>query len=139
MSVAVPLQPLGNDECLARFVIRKDWVRQDQTLRPEAFIPHPHDDLSVSRHQSRPDCELWEEGKAVAAAVALSASRPMQLLGRGDFIAADAMAQKLRVEPDPLPAAPHHAVVLGWPSAKAEQKIKALILAAAARFVPYTA
>ncbi len=133
---AVAVQPVGDDEVLARFVLRKDWVRNDQTLRPEAFIPHPHKDLSVSRHQARPDTELWEEGKAVAAAVTVTVRRVMQLHGRADFIASDVIGQNLRVEADPLPENPSHAVVVGWPPEKAVQKIKALMLAAAARFVP---
>jgi len=127
------VQPVSPEERLARFVLRTDWVRSDLTVRPEAFIPHPHKDLSVSRHLARPEPELWSEGKAVATA------RGLQLHGRADFLASDTLAQNLRVEADPLPENTHHAVVVGWPPEKAVQKIKALKLAAAARFVPFVA
>ena len=128
---AVAVQPVGDDEVLARFVLRKDWVRNDQTLRPEAFIPHPHKDLSVTRHLARPDTEIWENGKSVAA------NRVMTLHGRADFAALAAIGQNLRVDADSQPENPHHALVLGWPPEKAVQKIKALALAAAARFVQF--
>lgn len=131
MSAAIAVEPVGTEERLARFVLRKDWVRNDQTIRPEAFIPHPHNDLSVSRHLERPEPELWDEGKAVAAA------RGLQLHGRADFIASDVIGQNLRVEAAPLPENPRHAVVVGWPPEKAAKKIKALVLAAVARFVPF--
>jgi len=133
MSAAIAVEPIGTEERLSRFVLRKDWVRSDQTVRPEAFIPHPHNDLSVSRHLKRPEPELWDEGKAVAVA------RALQLHGRADFLASDAIGQTLRVEPAPLPENPHHAVLVGWPPEKSAQKIKALNLAAAASFVPFRA
>ncbi|HEX3151907.1 MAG TPA: hypothetical protein VHR66_27795 [Gemmataceae bacterium] len=45
------------------------------------------------------------------------------------------MAQQLKVEAAPIPENPNHANVVNWPADKAEQKMKALEIAAASRFI----
>lgn len=42
---------VGPDEALARFVLHGSHIRRsNQTVKPDAFIPHPYRDLSVTRH-----------------------------------------------------------------------------------------
>ena len=50
--------PVDPQEMLARYVLYGRYVRSsDQTVRPEAFIPHPHVDLSVTRHRQASEAE----------------------------------------------------------------------------------
>lgn len=62
MSNKIELPPIANDELLARFVLFSDWIRHDQTVRPNAFIPHPYPNLSVIRHR-----ELYIPGESTTA------------------------------------------------------------------------
>ena len=54
------LSPMSDDESLARFILRQNQIRSDQTVKPDAFIPYPWPDLSVTRHLGLTDDELWE-------------------------------------------------------------------------------
>ena len=120
------------DECLARFVLFGRWIRRfgnTETVKADAFIPHPYPNLSVTRHLSLSEQELWRIGNEIAKL------RPATLYGRADVSVAEAMNHKLQVAPDPVPGNPNHANVIGWPLGKPAQKIIALELAAAAVFV----
>jgi hypothetical protein len=134
MSDGIPSTLVAADEGLARFVLyRRRFRSSDQAVRQDAFVPYPHRDISVTRHQ-RPvllsESELWAVGQAVAIA------RPATLYGRADLVVADVMRQRLEVESQPLPDNLNHAGIIGWPADKSMQKIIAQELAAAARFVP---
>ncbi len=118
-------QPVADDEQLARFVLHSDWIRADQTVRQNAFIPHPHPDLSVTRHKGFSEKQLWDTGQDVATA------QSRTLYGRADVSAASVRQQSLTVEPYPIPGNPNHANILGWPKEKPAQKIIAQELAAA--------
>lgn len=65
-----PLQvpPVDPSERLTRFLLSKRQIRQDGTIRPEAFIPKPYLELSVTRHRDASETEIWEIGNAVANA-----------------------------------------------------------------------
>jgi len=122
---------VNNSELLARFITSSRWFRSsDQTVRQDAFIPHPYPDLSVSRHLSLSESEIWEMGQKIADA------RPATLHGRADISAEEVRRQKLIVEPRPEPENLNHACILGWPIDKPAQKILALELAAIAIFTP---
>jgi hypothetical protein len=128
--VAVP-PAIGDNECLARFITSSKWIRtSDKTVKQDAFIPYPYPDLSVTRHGSFSQQELWEIGKTIAAV------RPATLYGRADVTAQDVRRQKLGVEPRPVPENLNHASIIGWPIDKPAQKSYAQELAAAARYVP---
>lgn len=116
------------DEQLARFILFSKWLRSDETVRPEAFMPHPYVDLSVTRHQALSEHEIWEIGRSVGGV------RRATLYGRADIRASDVLRQSLRVESAPLPSNPNHANIIGWPERKPAQKIIALQLAAAAKY-----
>jgi hypothetical protein len=120
------------DEILARFVHFKRHVRSfDSTVRPDAFIPHPHADLSVTRHREATADELWNDGRRIATI------RQLPLYGRADTSVTAFASEGLRTESDPiLPENPNHAVVTGWPSEKSEQKIKAAQIAIKSQYLP---
>lgn len=80
MNEIVSLPPVTDDEFLARFVLFRGWIRSgDSTVRPDAFIPYPYPDLSVTRHIGLSVEEVWQIGQAVAD------RRPATLYGRADI------------------------------------------------------
>jgi len=119
---------VSRDELLARFVLFGKWIRADQTIRPEAFIPHPYTDLSVTRHKSLLEENIWVIGQEVAD------KRGLTLYGRGDIYAVAILKQNLNVQPAPVDNNPNHANIVGWPEEKSAQKIIAMKLAALATF-----
>ena len=124
------VQPIDTHERLARFVLFSSWVRKsDQTVKPDAFIPHPYPNLSVTRHLSLSEKALWRVGQEVAK------NRPAKMYGRADINVVDAMDLRLEVHPHPVIGNPNHANVVGWPPDKPAQKIIAMELPAAAIFL----
>lgn len=125
------VQEVGASEVLARYVLQSSHVRRsNQSVKPDAFVPHPHKDLSVTRHLRATEDELWSVGQAIAVA------RGITLYGRGDISASHCMAQRLSVKAAPIEKNPNHANVSDWPADKASQKMIAQELAATASFVP---
>jgi hypothetical protein len=124
-------QHVAPTELLARFILSSGWFRpSDKTVKGDAFMPPQNLRLSVTRHLGLQEADLWDIGKSVAS----QRQPPANLHGRADIAAADVIAQSLTVEPTPTPR--NHANILGWPTEKPGQKIIALKLASAARFVP---
>ena len=108
--------PVDPAEPLAQFVLYGKFVRKsDQTVRAEAFIPHPYDELSLTRHRDATEIELWEVGARVAA------QQKKNLHGRADVLTTTFIQQGLRVIADPIPdepdvpGNPNHANVIDWP------------------------
>jgi hypothetical protein len=122
-----PSPSVVDDEWLARFVVFSNWVRSDKTIRPDAFIPYPWPNLSVTRHLGLTHKELWAIGEAVAD------SRPATLYGRADVQAVIVKRQALSITPTREPR--NHANISGWPPDKPSQKIIAQEIAAA-NFIP---
>lgn len=120
--------PVNEHELLARFILFSKWFRSDLTVKPEAFMPHPHVDLSVTRHQSLTENEIWAIGHNVANV------RKLRFYGRADIRASDVLRQSLKVKSAPVLNNPNHANILGWPEQKPAQKIIALQLAASAKY-----
>lgn len=133
---SIPLAdvPVADREDLARFILVEKHVRRDGSL-PEikavAFLPYKHVELSVTRHRDLQADELWALGQQVAD------MRQLPLVGRGDLTTNVPRQQGLDVVPaeGPGKGARNHANIVGWPSEKAAQMVKALELAAAAQFV----
>lgn len=123
-----PLPPVADDEALARFVLFSNWFRRDKTIKPDAFIPYPWPNLSVTRRLDLTDTELWAIGQEIAD------RRPAMLYGRADVQAITVREQSLSISPTKEPR--NHANINGWPSDKPSQKIIAQQIAAAATFVP---
>lgn len=114
---------ITDDEIIARFIVSKRWIRSDNSVKPEAFMPHPYPDLSVTRHLGLCESQLWAIGKDVVAPTGRT------LHGRADVEVSVVRSQDLKVTSAPLPQNPNHANITGWPLGKPEQKIKALEIA----------
>lgn len=128
MNGDVSLTPVADDEVLARFVLSRRWIRSSNgTVKPDAFIPYPWPDLSVTRHIGLSIEEIWQIGQTVAD------SRPATLYGRADIRALSVTNQSLQIVPTREPK--NHANITGWPKDKPVQKIIALQLAADACYV----
>jgi hypothetical protein len=121
-------EEISDDEVLARFVVSDRWIRHDNTVKPDAFIPYSHTELSVTRHIGLSIEQLWAIGRTVAV------RRSDPLYGRADTNVSTVKDQKLSVHPAPSPENLNHANIKGWPAAKSEQKIKALEIAKTALF-----
>lgn len=127
---AVP--PVDGDEMLARYVLQSSHIRtSNQSVKPDAFIPHPYRDLSVTRHREATETEIWNSGRTVAMQIGKT------LHGRADLVAETCLRQQLTVKAAPLDDNPNHADISNWPADKAAQKIIALEISAAARFLPF--
>jgi hypothetical protein len=127
MSNGGTVPPVDPDEWLARFIHYQRYIRQDWTVRADAFIPHPYPDLSVTRHLQLSEAELWQIGRDVARHTSKT------LHGRADVQVTFFQQQQLQVVADPvLPENPNHANVTGWPAEKPAQKIIAQQITAAA-------
>lgn len=118
--------PVADEEMLARFLLFRGWfVSGTGRVKPDAFIPHPHAELSVTRHADLDEQELWEIGETVAA------TRKLVLHARADLQTGAVREQGLEVVPAEPP--PHHANITGWARGnKPAQKIVAQELAARA-------
>jgi hypothetical protein len=127
---AVPKE-ISDNETLARFVLYSRWIRPDETVKPDAFMPYSHTELSVTRHIGLSAEQLWAIGKDVAV------KRTLSLHGRADTSVSTVKDQELSVCPAPFLENPNHANIEGWPTSKSEQKIKALEIAKTAVFSKY--
>ncbi|MGD1906845.1 MAG: hypothetical protein ACFB0C_12730 [Leptolyngbyaceae cyanobacterium] len=119
--------PIEEAEWLARYVMQSSHFRKsDFTVKSNLFIPHPYQELSVTRHRDATKGEIWAIGQDVAS------QQQRTLYGRADIRARDCAVDSLRVTAKPFPNNPNHADVEGWPSEKQAQKAIALELAALA-------
>ncbi len=110
---------VDDGELLARFILFKRHVRRsDNTVRPEALIPAPKTQLSVTRHRGFTDEQLWEAGCGVAQ-IRQTQVPGAGLHGRIDVLAMDARSLDLQVNPDEPPA--NHANIEQWPADEAAQ------------------
>jgi hypothetical protein len=120
MNPSVVEQPVAEGEWLARYIVRKQHVRQDGTVKPDPFIPFKHVELSVTRHLALTEQQIWDIGDRVAS------QTHTQLQGRADVQASAYIRQRLRVVAAPEEHNPNHANVVDWPSDKQAQKEIAL-------------
>lgn len=127
MNSALPGE-VADAEQLARFVMTRRWVRAEGTVRPDAFMPPPDLNLSVTRHGTLSPENLWSRGYQVAQ------SQGKALLGRADLRAENVRRSLLDVVGFPVPNNPEHAHIVSWPPDKPTQKSLAQSLAAAAAF-----
>lgn len=128
MSASVAELAVTEDEWLARFVLRKDHVRSDGTVKPDPFIPYRLFELSVTRHLGLAEGEIWRIGETVASQIGTS------LQGRADAKASVFIRQRLRIVAAPEQENPNHANVIDWPRDKQAQKEIALELVKQVRF-----
>ena len=126
MTLEDSLPPVTEDELLARFVLHRNRVRADLTVKPDAFIPHPQPGLSMTRHRGISEQEIWELGQSLAR------FQSRELYGRADVVAGEITRHRLSIVPTHEPK--NHVNVVGWPE-KAAQKIIAQEIAARARYL----
>jgi len=125
------IPPVEPAELLARFVLYSRHFRiSDNSVKPEAFMPHPSVMLSLTRHREASVEGIWREGDRVAAI------RRATLYGRADVLVTAFLDEGLHVESKPIPENPNHAGASNWPADKPSQKIKALQIASKAKYVP---
>jgi hypothetical protein len=120
---------IPNEELLARFILQSNHRRADGTVKPDAFVPFPLPDFSVTRHIGLSEVQIWNAGNTVASQVSKF------LYGRADVRVEAFTSVALKVRQDPIPGNPNHANITGWPSEKPAQKSKAQEIAAKAVFV----
>lgn len=118
---------VADDEALARFVLQSNRLRADGTVKPDAFIPHPFPDLSVTRHLEWGEHRIWWIGQKVATQLG------KRLLARADVLTATYRRCRLEVVSAPEADNLHHANVVGWPMDKPSQKSLAQEIAATAK------
>lgn len=122
---------VANDEPLARYVLTGSWLYKDgragTPLRPNAWIPHPHIELSVYRINGWNDSEITALGNIVASEretnhrakeIEKGASYPEEKItfryhGRGEILASEVRLVGLDVIPDEPPH--RHAEIVNWP------------------------
>jgi len=122
---------VASDERLSRYILQRNHIRKsDNTVKQDAFIPHPHEDLSVTRHLDLDQEAIWSIGEEVARQTGKN------LYGRAENLAATYLDQKLTVSSAPITGNPNHANVSGWPADKPMQKMIAIEIAAKSRYVP---
>ncbi len=121
-------------ELVARFVTSKHWIRSsDNSVRPDAFMPPPDLNLSVTRHIGLSEEALWRIGKEVVGEIGQKRTAP--LCGRAD-LSVESIPLPLKAEPAALPNNPNHAHVTGWPTDKPSKKNLAQQLSAVAHYLP---
>ena len=116
--------PVAVDESLARYLLQSSHIRADLTVRPDAFIPYPWPDLSVTRHLGLTQEQIWAMGDQVTRQIGKT------LHGRADVLASAFISRRLQVRPAPVADNSNHANVTGWPADKPSQKILAQEIAA---------
>jgi hypothetical protein len=125
--------PVDDTEFLARFVVASNWIRkgnEEWNIKPEAVMPHPNIELSVTRYRDLTEHEFWEIGEGVAA------QRVRTFYGCIRFLAMIPRKQGLNIDPDEPPK--NHAIVTKWPKGKPEQKALAQEIVANLRLIPYS-
>lgn len=127
------IPPVEDDELLARYATQSGHFRSsDKLVKQSLFLPHPRQELSVTRHREATEAEIWSAGINVSKALC------RELYGRADIRASLCKIEALRVVAKPILKHPkirdnpNHADITGWPPAKEDQKAIALKFAASA-------
>lgn len=124
---------VGLNEMLSRFILTRQYMKQQtKQIKPAAFVPHPYEELSVTRDREATDDEIWIVGQGIASL------QQKTLYGRGEVLAATYVQPKLKTIADPVDDNPNHVNITNWPSAadKPTQKLIAQEIAAVAEFRP---
>lgn len=130
MTAPAHSSPVTDDEVLARFITVKEWVRADQTVRQNAFIPPRDLNLSVTRHLGLSETEIWTIGQSVVDTIATKTKAALH--GRADISVRQVSQQKpLRTVSAPLSDNLNHAHITDWPLEKSARKNLAQKLAVA--------
>ena len=123
-----------DDESADRFVLFSKHLFKAGGVKPNAFVPHPYNDLSVTRATETEDHEIWKIGGEIAG------SLNRTLYGAARAVVKTYRTEGLEVVASPIPEGdavhpngnPNHADVKSWPTDKKDQKAIALKIAHAA-------
>jgi hypothetical protein len=105
---------LGNDDILIRFVYDSKGIRQDGTIKPKEFLPHPnYNNLSVFKKATVDEEVIWALSDEI---------RPdgRKGIARGEISVGIVKKVGLIVDFDNDP--PNHVNVEGWPSSSEKEK-----------------
>lgn len=111
-------------EPLARFIFSGNYFAKG-IVKHGAFLPHPYNELSVSRTASLSKNEIIELGKPVAV------KNERTFYGWAEVMVEHIRRCSLEVRPDEPP--PRHALIFNWPDEKSAQKLLAMEIAAEAK------
>lgn len=104
---------VDRSETLSRFVVSGRHIRNsNETVKADAFVPHPHEELSVNRDKDASSEETWNAGYGVADKLKRT------LHGRADALAATFHSQQLTTVAAPIADNPNHVNVCNWPPGK---------------------
>lgn len=121
---------VDRSEILSRFIVSSRHIRNsNDTIKADAFVPHPHEELSVNRDREATNVETWNAGFSVAQKLGRT------LYGRADVLAATYLSQQLATVAAPIPNNPNHVNICNWPPAKPEQLLKAKEIAEKAKLL----
>jgi len=95
-SHTVPPSTVADDEVLARFILHKRYIRNDGTLKPDLFIPHPHTDLSVTRHVWLEESSIWAIGEGGCHTTVKDTVRTGRCFGAGQTSTKDVRPRNCR-------------------------------------------
>ena len=117
-------------ETLSRFIVSSRHIRNsDETVKADAFVPHPYEELSVNRDKEVTDEETCGVGYVVAQKLGRT------LYGRADALVATYTSLQLTTIAAPIPDNPNHVNVCNWPLGKPEQILKAKEIAEKAKLL----
>lgn len=121
---------VADTDRLSRFLFFRRWYAPTTgRVKPEAFVPHPHIELSVSCTEGLDEDIVWQIGRDTAE----SRRDKPTLHARADLAARAIREQQLEVVRDDRPL--YHANIVGWEGEKGAQLSKAQEIAAASRLV----
>ena len=121
---------IADTDRLSRFLFFRRWYAPTMgRVKPEAFVPHPYIELSVSCTEGLDENLVWQIGRETAD----SRRDKPTLHGRADLAAQAIRAQQLEVVRDDRPL--YHANIVGWEGERSAQLSKAQEMAAASTLV----
>ncbi|WP_008319184.1 hypothetical protein [Leptolyngbya sp. PCC 6406] len=81
------IPPVEETELLARYAMQSSHFRGDHSVKPNLFIPHPYQELSVTRHRGATEAEIWQAGVNVAT------QQQRTFYGRSDILTRDCLVE----------------------------------------------
>lgn len=136
------MSDVAREELITRYIMESSWVRKDGSLRWTAFKPRREKEsrfitlinqilrlfkfrtietespwtTSIYRISGLSDNAIWDIGFKYVATPSKK-----ELLGRGDFIAANVYDENLRFDPNDRPHK-GHADIIDWPEEQKDRK-----------------
>lgn len=117
----IDLAKVAENENVARFVFERSKCKRGLgRVRWDAFITRDGK-TSVYRTEGLSEDGIWRIGQEFVVNAYTGPNKgQLQIIGRGDLLARNVIAQGLKLEPEPSPH-PRHAIISGWPGEKPDQ------------------